>query len=171
VAETAIVVVVPEAASLVDGLRRRYTPDGAAGMPPHVTLLYPFLNGALLTATTEAGIHDAAGSFAPFDVALAATARFERPEDAVLWLRPEPREPFLALTAALVEAFPAQQPYGGAFEEVIPHLTVAVGEPTVLDAIEAELIARLPVRARVEEVALFQLEPGGWRRRESFPLG
>ena len=42
VAETAIVVLVPEAEPLVGEHRRRHTAEGARGMGAHVTLLYPF---------------------------------------------------------------------------------------------------------------------------------
>ena len=41
-AETAIVVLVPEAEPLVGAFRRNHTAEGAHGMGAHVTLLYPF---------------------------------------------------------------------------------------------------------------------------------
>ena len=41
-AETALVVVIPELEPLVAAWRDRLTADGPRGMPPHVTLLYPF---------------------------------------------------------------------------------------------------------------------------------
>ena len=40
--ESALVVVVPEAEQLVGPFREKYDPSAAAGMPPHITLLYPF---------------------------------------------------------------------------------------------------------------------------------
>ena len=40
--ESALVVLVPEAESLVKPFRDRYDPAAAAGVPAHITLLYPF---------------------------------------------------------------------------------------------------------------------------------
>jgi len=42
----------------------------------------------------------------------------------VLYLAPRPDEPFRALTRAVCAAFPGYLPYGGAFADTIPHLTV-----------------------------------------------
>jgi hypothetical protein len=40
--ESALVVLVPEAEPLVKPFRDRYDPSAAAGVPAHITLLYPF---------------------------------------------------------------------------------------------------------------------------------
>ena len=87
-----------------------------------------------------------------------------------LYLRPEPEEPFVALTEALVEAFPAFLPYGGEFEEIVPHATVAEGDEELLAGLAQDLIARLPVKARVERVWVVENAPSGWRRHTAFPL-
>ncbi len=42
----------------------------------------------------------------------------------VVYLAPDPAEPFVALTEALAAAFPDCPPYGGAFDEPVPHLTI-----------------------------------------------
>ena len=39
----------------------------------------------------------------------------------------KPVEPFRALTAQLCDRWPEAPPYGGAYPEVVPHLTVAQG--------------------------------------------
>ena len=39
---------VPEAAPHVDGFRSRFTPAHVLGLPPHVTLLYPFVESTEL---------------------------------------------------------------------------------------------------------------------------
>ena len=46
--------------------------------------------------------------------------------DGVVYLEPDPAEPFVRLTRELVERFPDHQPYNGTFtaDEVIPHVTV-----------------------------------------------
>ncbi len=40
--ESALMVLVPEAETLVKPFRDRYDPSAAAGVPAHITLLYPF---------------------------------------------------------------------------------------------------------------------------------
>ena len=46
----------------------------------------------------------------------------------VLYLAPRPDGPFRALTRAVCAAFPGYLPYGGAFADTIPHLTVGERE-------------------------------------------
>ena len=63
----------------------------------------------------------------------------------------------------------------GAYDEVIPHMTVAqADDPRDLDQIEAEFAAKcntgLPIRTHVTEIVLFDNATGIWRRRAIFPL-
>ncbi len=162
-AETAIVVLFPELEPLVGELRRLHTRDGARGMPPHVTLVDPFADSAEVAGRLST-VERELGSFAPFEVAVRTSARF--PE--FLYLQPEPREPFVALTEALIRAFPEFPPYGGAFDEIVPHITVAGGEAEVLDRLEGSL--DVDVRVWVERAWLVHDTPQGWRRHTAFPL-
>jgi len=164
-AETAVVVLLPELEPLIGEWRRRYTRDGSRGMPPHVTLIVPFADSSGVDYRREA-LGRVLGEFRQFEVTLSKTARFE----GLLYLRPEPEEPFVALTEALVEAFPAFLPYGGEFEETVPHATVAEGDEDLLAGLAQDLIARLPVKARVERVWVVENAPSGWRRHTAFPL-
>jgi 2'-5' RNA ligase len=164
-AETALVVLLPELEPLIGGWRRRYTRDGARGMPPHVTLIIPFADSSEVEERLE-GIGRVLSDFAPFGVALRETARF--PE--LLYLRPEPAEPFVAMTAALADAFPEFPPYGGEFDEIVPHVTVAQSEDEVLAGVERDLLAQLPVKTRCERAWLVENAPTGWRRHTAFAL-
>lgn len=164
-AETAVVILLPELEPLIGGWRRRYTGDGARGMPPHVTLLIPFADSADLDDRLGP-LGGALGAFAPFDVALTETARFR----GLLYLRPEPEEPFVSMTQALESALPAFPLYAGAFDDIVPHVTVAQADEDVLAGIERELVPQLPVRARVERGWLVENTPAGWRRHTAFPL-
>jgi 2'-5' RNA ligase len=163
VSETAVVVLFPELESLIGELRRRHTHDGAHEMPPHVTLIYPFADSSEVGSHLET-LERELGSFAPFEVAFGKLARF--PE--VLYVQPEPPKPFVEMTEALTGAFPEFPPYGGAFHEVVPHVTVAQGEEALLDRIEAAL--QVEAAARVERVWLVEDTAEGWRRHTAFPL-
>jgi 2'-5' RNA ligase len=163
--ETALVVLLPELDPLIGGLRRRYTGDGARDMPPHVTLIYPFADTSEVDERLEA-VARVFGAFAPFEFVLRETARFRE----ILYLRPEPAEPFVAMTESLVNAFPEFPPYGGAFDEIVPHATVAQSDEETLTTVENELLTQLPVQTRVERAWLVEHTPAGWRRHTAFPL-
>jgi 2'-5' RNA ligase len=167
-ARTAIVVEVPEAEPVTGDHYRRHTSSGAEGMPPHITLLIPFVDSESLQL---AGVAEIMRAFEPFEFALTQPCRFGT-RDVVLWLAPEPSAPFVALTAALVRAFPAYQPYEGAFDEVVPHLTVAVSrDPHLLDAIEPEIASKLPFRARATAATIVHQVDGRWSRHSTLPFG
>jgi hypothetical protein len=85
-AETAVAVLLPELEPLIGGWRRRYTGDGARGMPPHVTLIIPFADSADLDDRLGP-LGRVLGAFTPFDLAVTETARFP----GLLYLQPEPR--------------------------------------------------------------------------------
>jgi hypothetical protein len=103
--ETALVVVIPEVEPLVAPWRERFTADGARGMPPHVTLLYPFADEAEVNDVLT-DVEDALAPFAPFEATFARTARW--PD--VLYLEPAQPRPFVALVEALAAAFPQYPP-------------------------------------------------------------
>jgi 2'-5' RNA ligase len=171
VAETAIVVVVQQARAAVEPARHRFTVDGADGMPAHITLLYPFDDTEVLDSTRIDQLGEAFATFRPFDAELSEVARFERPLDSVLWLAARPASAFVALTESIVSAFPEHHPYGGEFEAIVPHLTVAVSaDGDLLARLEAELVAQLPIASRVNEVAIFRHAAAGWRPLASVAL-
>jgi hypothetical protein len=111
-AESALVLLVPEAEALVKPFRDRHDPAAAIGMPAHITLLYPFRQPDEVDGPVLDGLHQCFAGFAPFRFALTAIRRFESPI-AVLYLAPEPTEPFCELTLAIWQRFPETPPYGG----------------------------------------------------------
>jgi 2'-5' RNA ligase len=169
VAETAIVVPVLAAEPLIREWRRRYTPSGADGMPAHVTLLVPFTDSDELTDERVDAAESALAKFAPVELTLARCRYFD--DGPVLYLEPEPPEPFKAMTAALVRTFPEHPPYGGAHPDPTPHVTVAVEIPREeLESIERQLAPALPIRTTVEDVWLVAHDPEGWIPIQTFRL-
>jgi 2'-5' RNA ligase len=169
VSETAIVVPVLKAEPATSYVRRQYTRDGAAGMPPHVTLLYPFVDDSLLVGHL-AEVESVLEPFRAFDFELRRFDRFDD-EPGTLFLAPEPTRSFLDLIAELSAAFPAHPPYGGEHATIVPHLTVAHGNRLLLDSLEAEVQPQLPIRARATEVWLMaETVDGRWEQRFAVAL-
>lgn len=141
----------------------------ASTLPPHITLLFPFLPLSELTLEVQLRLAATFASEAPFDYQLTRVGWFE---SRVAYLEPEPRDRFTALISRLAREF-GVLPYEGAFEEVVPHLTLAEGRPVRRlrhAAVRAE--RRLPQRCHATEAWLL-IESGaaGWQIAGRFPLG
>ena len=151
--------------------RRTYTTDGADGMPAHVTLIYPFVDDSQLTAGDLGALRAVLSAFAPFDVCFATFGRFEGPS-RVLYLEPDPVRPFADIIDAIAERFPAHPPFGGEFDTVVPHLTVAETDDTeVFDDAERDVARHLPIATRATEVHLMEHRGGeGWCMRDCISL-
>jgi 2'-5' RNA ligase len=131
--ESALMVLVPEAEPLVKPFRDRYDPSAAAGMPAHVTLLYPFKHPDEVDQMVLDDLSRRFARCASFGFALSSIRRFP---DAVLYLAPEPDEPFRQLTLAIWDRYPETPPYGGKWPDIVPHLSVAsVKDEQQLDGI------------------------------------
>ncbi len=167
---TALVVAVPEAELLVAGLRARFDPSAALGVPAHITVLHPFMPPAQVTRELLEHVATALRGLAAFDFVLARVARFR----GVLYLAPEPAARFVALTESLVRAFPQWPPFGGAHDRIVPHLTVAQGDEALLQQAEAGLRAALhehgPVTAPCRELCLLHNAGGHWAQWRRLPL-
>ena len=169
-AESALIVRVPEAEPLVGPFREKFDPTAAIGVPAHITVLHPFIPPERTTTEDIEQIHRIASATEPFRFRLVAAKRFP---DA-LYLEPEPPEPFVALTRSVERQFPKYPPYDGQFASVIPHLTVARGNQSQLRALEEEIArdARLQIgiEARCDAVVLIENSSGYWRERRIFEL-
>lgn len=141
---TGIVVMVPEAEAIVPGA--------------HITLLAPF--GAD-NRPTPGEIEDAAALFAdvvPFTYALSDVCSFP---DGSRYLSPEPPGVFSRLIHRLHRLFPEYPPYGGAYDVVVPHLTIP----------DDAVVGPLPLTAYAGEAALLHLDGGELSVWETFPFG
>jgi hypothetical protein len=123
-----------------------------------VTILFPFLDAAELD---EAAVAELIAHFPAFDFEL---DRVERFPDGATWLHPSPSLPFVDLIAAVWQRWPERPPYEGAFDEVIPHVTISE------TPIDVEL--QLPIAARAREVTLIEEAEasGRWTARLHLPL-
>lgn len=133
-------------------------PVGVANdLPPHVTVLYPAPRD--VEAITQV--------LAPFDQFEVTFTRLDR-FPGILWLAPEPADPFVVMTEAMVARFPSYPPYGGVYPAIIPHLTIAQAS---LDDVAMQVEPLLPLQSRVESVVLYASADGRhWHEHATFDL-
>lgn len=128
-----IILAPPDVAAFVQEVRRLCDSCTRHPIPPHLTVMWPFLSPgsvdegpdeALLAATSERLRH-VCREIAPFRVRLECYETFA---SRVLYLAPSNPESIIAVHQRLLAEFPDYPPYGGAFGTFIPHLTVEVFE-------------------------------------------
>jgi len=109
VEESALVVLVPAAETVVKPFRIRYDPAAIAGVPAHITLLYPFKAPGEIDESVIGKLRECFAQSTPVGFSLSAIRRFPA---EVLYLAPEPDRPFRQLTLDTWRLFPDTPPYG-----------------------------------------------------------
>jgi 2'-5' RNA ligase len=166
--------VLDDAIAALGPVRAEFDPVGtAAGIPLHVTLLFPFAPPDTVDDAVLAGLARFFAARAPFAFTLARVAEFP----GVLYAVPEPGEALETCMRDLWAEFPDWPPYGGEFTEPVPHATLGKVPP---DGDQAALRRRLdrrvegllPIPVSVAEASLLEeVEPDRWRETRRFPLG
>ncbi len=165
---SALIIPVAEAEPAVAELRRLHDPAAQDGLPAHVTVLYPFLPPRALDDHVIERLGDLAAAAPAFTFELGQFGRFP----GVLYLAPEPGDPFVALTEAVESQWPNCPPYRGEFDQIIPHLTVAEGALDATESVVSAVSGSLPISANAAEIWLMVQERGGhWTVRDRFSLG
>ena len=169
---SSIDLLVPAATERV-GTWYRSTRSAIDGMPPHITLLWPWLAAPVPDDAIER-VRRVVTGVEGFALQLCDVGRFP----GVVYLAPQPRALVDDLIARLAAAFPATPPYGGAFgQEPVPHLTVATStDERELDEIERRLrtLTENPLRLVVDRVSISEQDDGQggrWAVRAEVPLG
>lgn len=167
IGQVAVVVPVSEADPVVSVWRERFDDSAAQGMSAHITALYPFVPEDSLTDGVLAELRGLCAEVPVLEVVFRRTARFP----GVLYLDPEPADELRRLTAAIADQWPQAPPYAAAFEEIIPHLTVAQGvENSVFVEIEIDVLRRLPLTAQLVEARLYVFDGVRWRPGARLPF-
>jgi len=153
----------------LERLRRDHVANARQGVPAHITLLYPFARPDRRLAGLRGAVAEVCRATAPFGFALTAA----RLQGSIAYLAPRPERPLLQLIAALVTAFPEYPRHGGAYAEVLPHVTIAESsERLLLEVVRAEAARHLPIQQTARALVLLREgRDGHWRRGWRVPLG
>ena len=121
----------PEVDAFVRRFRERYPGIAMHHVPPHITLMVPFVPpgrvgqppdlGVLEAATAR--LHGVCRQVAPFEVCLDRYGMFP---GGVLYLAPRNEQPVFDLYRRIQAAFPEYPAYGGQFNNYVPHMTLDV---------------------------------------------
>lgn len=167
--QSAVLIPVPDAESVVAPWRHVHDPVAAVGVPAHVTLMVPWLPPEQIDDEVVGRLRHVLSDVVAFDFSLTGIGWFGH---RVLWLAPEPAGPFCELTERLSASF-GTLPWDGAFADVVPHLTVGhagVGEGSALGAAAMFVSEQLPVRCRAREVWVMVHDGATWSVQHRVPL-
>jgi hypothetical protein len=168
---TVLALAVPELEWFVRGRWEHYEPDWVSTDPrfthAHITALSPYLSRP--GDDDLARVAAIAAMTKPIDYLLGEVGVFP---DGTIHLRPEPAEPFAALTRRLCEAFPQCPPYDGRYDVLAPHLTLDhVSGPATVDSIRDQLGDTVPVRCRADRLELHWYQRSRCHLMADWPLG
>lgn len=168
-AASGLIIESPAAELAVGALRDRYDEFAPAGIPAHLTVLFPFIPCPDLAPEHLAQVGQIAAGIDAFDYSLDRTGWFN---EHVVWLGPRDPAPFLAVIESVTAAFPDYLPYQGLHADVIPHLTLGHARPMPdLRQAETEVAASLPIQDRASAITLMTEDsgtPGRWSKRATF---
>jgi 2'-5' RNA ligase len=157
------------AEGVVGGWRQSLDPSAAAGVPAHITIHFPWVPADQVDHPVLRDLEEMVTAIPPFEVVFDRIGWFDRD---VLWLDPDPKEPFIAMAAQSAARWPDQPQYGGQFESVIPHLTIGIGNRDELHRAQARLAQVLPIHDVVTQVWwITRTGAERWVVRHSVDLG
>lgn len=134
----------------------------------HITLLGPFMPESAIDDGVIADLERYFADVTSFGFTLAGVSAFP---GGPTYLAPEPASVFRRLTHGLLHVFPEFPPYGGAFDEVVPHLSVPLLSDESTESLRTELERRLPIEAVAHTAALVRVAEGDTRTLATFPFG
>ena len=169
--EAALVILVPEAEALVSSFREKYDPSAGKGMPAHITLNYPFNAYDPKRSAVLDELNQLFSNYPAFDFSLTRLGQFP----GLLYLVPEPIQPFKQLIQTIAERYPDSPPYGGVFSEIVPHLTIAeVKDENRFKQIGIEFSisskGQMPINACASQIWLVETREEIWVKRSAFEL-
>ena len=168
---TVVQIPVREAETIV---RRRALASGSpfqpqdGGVLAHITLLGPFIPEPDIDDGVLGDLERYFADVTSFGFTLSGVSEFP---GGPTYLVPEPVGVFRRLTLGLLRVFPEFPPYGGAFDDVVPHLSVPLVDGEDTETLRAELERRLPIEAVAHTATLVRVAEGDTLTLATFPFG
>ena len=170
-AHSLLLIPVPELEYVVRQRLERLDPEYLSRDPDetaaHITLLAPFADREKIDDGVISELRSFFADVIPFAYQLTELTQFP---DGTTYLAPVPSSPFRHLTHELHQRFPEFPPYGDAFDEVIPHLTIPTTGEDEAESLRFE-IGALPITAHAQEASLFWSEADASHTLETFRFG
>lgn len=159
---TALLVPLDESCEGVQSFRSKHVHMPAVGVPPHVSVFYPFYPVEAIDQRIEERIANAVANHFPIDYTLDGFGVFAGP--GVLYLRPRPETAFLSLFMEIKNEF---KDLRSAFDPPSMHLTIAHGENEIgMDDLKDDFLdlenVSLPISAKANRLALYEKKNGVW---------
>jgi hypothetical protein len=133
----------------------------------HITLLAPFAGEGEIDDGMLRELEALFADVTAFTFRLTSVGGFD---GGATYLTPDPSAPFRRLTRQLVASFPEYPPFGGAYGDLVPHISVPVPPDESPESVRADLEERLPLTANAREVQLVWFEPDAVRVLARFPF-
>jgi 2'-5' RNA ligase len=166
---TALTIQLENEAKDVAAARHELDPHEHRRVPLHVTLIHPFVRRSDVTHELLSGLRAFFGDRPSLTFDLARVETF--PGD-IAYVAPEPDRPLIELIHELSDAYPATPPYGGRFDHIVPHVTIAGLDIADIGSVRSRLAPLLPVRCRPDRASLVEeYEPDRWREWHALPFG
>lgn len=141
-------------AQMLDPWRNDTVEVATLGVPPHITLLYPWRSAPLEERDLQL-LEETLTGFEPFELCFDRLATLEV---GVIYLGLKGERAPRAMMKAIFTAFPDTPPYGGVFANPASHLTVAKCAPKNPVTLHNEFAEELglPPKRRVDEVVVME---------------
>jgi 2'-5' RNA ligase len=172
--ESAIDIHLESLEALIAPWRQATVEVAVKGVPPHITLLYPW-RVAPLSEEDAREVQKVLEQYPSFEIQLAKVSHFGK-RVIYLALNERSEKAVKELMQVLFRAFPETPPYGGAFSDPTPHLTIAKAKDDetfeqMMAEITRVLAPKLPIKHQVSGVSVIEeAEDGYWHLRALVPF-
>jgi protein-tyrosine phosphatase len=166
--KSVIFIDVPEAEEILKHIKLKFNeidPIPNNG-PAHITIQFPWIPPNIIEQDDMEKVRNIFSKMKPFDYSMKHSWFGKE----VLILIPEDPKPFIEMTKSILEEWPDYPYYGGDYDEIEPHITLAYGEYNNLKMIEKEIQEKLPIKAICSEIIISVGVPGQMKEIERINL-
>ncbi len=166
---TGLVIPFPLLETKIGAFRQQAIQPTTFNLMAHLTIIFPFMPLNQLTSAASSKLEMLFKETDPISYTIDGLGRF--PE--VLYLKVADERPFIHLIRSIETAFPDYPSFGGQFQDIVPHITIAKNEN--IDQSEAEFRSKfpnlLPLSGICREVWLINNIESSYQMHTTYQLG